>query len=156
MAPKYLGNRNVLSFMGIHNCNYRACLICYYKIKFHVEVNQTVKAPVEKVFAAATDHIKASCVFLRDGCLVCLNLNINIIKMLSTMTKTLTIRDEVYRKLVSVKGKGESFSELFERLVESRSPSELLKTLRGRIELTENDKRRFLAEVDRRREERRV
>ena len=76
--------------------------------------------------------------------------------MLSTITKTLTIRDEVYRKLVSVKGKDESFSELFERLVESRSPSELLKTLRGRIDLTENDKRRFLAEVDRRREERRV
>jgi predicted CopG family antitoxin len=39
--------------------------------------------------------------------------------MLSTMTKTLTIRDEVYRKLVSVKGKDESFSELFNRLVES-------------------------------------
>jgi predicted CopG family antitoxin len=71
------------------------------------------------------------------------------------MTKTLTIRDEVYQKLVSVKRKDESFSELFERLVEGRSPSELLKTLRGRIEITESDKRRFSAEVDRGRKERR-
>jgi len=72
------------------------------------------------------------------------------------MTKTLTIRDEVYTKLVSVKGKDESFSELFERLVEGQSPSEILKALRGRIELERDDKRKFLAEVDRRREENRI
>ena len=72
------------------------------------------------------------------------------------MTKTLTIRDEVYKKLVSVKAKDESFSELFERLVESQSPTEILKSLRGKIELTKDEKRRFLEEVDRRREERRT
>jgi len=72
------------------------------------------------------------------------------------MTKTLTIRDEVYTKLVAVKGKDESFSELFERLVEDRSPAEILKALRGRIELGRDEKRKLLAEVDRRREERRA
>ena len=72
------------------------------------------------------------------------------------MTKTLTIRDEVYTKLVSVKGKDESFSDFFERLVEGQSPSEILKALRGRIELERDDKRKLLAEVDRRREGRRL
>ncbi len=52
------------------------------------------------------------------------------------MTKTLTIRFEANQKLVSVKGKDESFSELFERLEERQSPSEILDTLRGTIELT--------------------
>lgn len=33
------------------------------------------------------------------------------------MVKTLTIRDSVYKKLVARKGKGESFSEFFERLL---------------------------------------
>ena len=36
------------------------------------------------------------------------------------MVKTLTIRDEVYNKLVKVKGKDESFSELFLELIEKR------------------------------------
>lgn len=72
------------------------------------------------------------------------------------MTKTLTIRFEANQKLVSVKGKDESFSELFERLEERQSPSEILNTLRGTIELTRKEKKKFLAEADRRREERHV
>jgi len=71
------------------------------------------------------------------------------------MTKTLTIRDEVYRKLISVKEENESFSELFERLVNQRSPSEILKSLRGKIELGREAKAKLLGELSRRREERR-
>ena len=33
------------------------------------------------------------------------------------MPKTITIREEVYERLVRVKRKGESFSKLFERLL---------------------------------------
>ena len=35
------------------------------------------------------------------------------------MVKTITIRDEVYRKLLAIKGE-ESFSDLIERLIEER------------------------------------
>ena len=71
------------------------------------------------------------------------------------MTKTLTIRDEVYRKLVAVKKENESFSELFERLVDRQSPEELLESLRGKIELDKDEKRKLFGEINRRREERR-
>jgi predicted CopG family antitoxin len=74
---------------------------------------------------------------------------------LLSMVKTLTIRDEVYKKLISIKDKNESFSELFERLVEDRSPSEILKRLRGRIKLTASEKRGILEEINSCREERR-
>ena len=50
------------------------------------------------------------------------------------MVKTITIRDEVYGKLLTIKGKDESFSELFDRLVEGTSPVETLKKLRGKVE----------------------
>ena len=50
------------------------------------------------------------------------------------LVKTITIRDEVYGKLLTVKGKDESFSELFERLVKCTSPSETLRKLRGKVE----------------------
>jgi predicted CopG family antitoxin len=46
------------------------------------------------------------------------------------LTKTISIRDEVYRKLLKVKREGESFSELFERLAEGANPVETLKRLR--------------------------
>lgn len=84
-----------------------------------------------------------------------LNIKINILSA-SNMTKTLTIRDAVYSKLISVKGKDESFSELFERLVESRSPSEVLASLRGRIEMSVVAKRKMLSDIGRMREERRT
>jgi len=62
-----------------------------------------------------------------------------------TMVKTLTIRDEVYRKLSTVKRKGESFSELFERLVEGMNPLETLTKLRGCVEF--KDKEKMLSEI---------
>ena len=37
------------------------------------------------------------------------------------MVKTLTIREEVYNKLVKMKRKDESFSELFTEMIEGRS-----------------------------------
>jgi len=69
------------------------------------------------------------------------------------LTKTITIRDEVYRKLLTVKGENESFSQLFERLVESMSPLEALARLRGCVEF--KDKEKMLSEIRTLRAERR-
>jgi len=69
------------------------------------------------------------------------------------LTKTITIRDEVYRKLLTVKGENESFSKLFERLVESMSPLETLVRLRGCVEF--KDKEKMLSEIRTLRAERR-
>lgn len=70
------------------------------------------------------------------------------------MTKTLTIRDEVYKKLLAVKAKDESFSELFERLVEGMNPLDILSKLRGCIEF--KDKKKMLLEIHSLRGERRL
>jgi len=70
------------------------------------------------------------------------------------MVKTITIRDEVYRKLVMIKGKDESFSELFDRLVERSSPAETLRKLRGRVDFT--DKETMLSELYSKRAEKRI
>ncbi len=69
------------------------------------------------------------------------------------MVKTITIRDEVYKKLLTVKKKHESFSELFERLAEERSPTETLSRLRATVEFA--DKEKMLSEINARRAERR-
>lgn len=69
------------------------------------------------------------------------------------MVKTITIRDEVYKKLLTVKKKDESFSELFERLAEERNPTETLSRLRATVEFT--DKEKTLSEISTRRAERR-
>ena len=65
------------------------------------------------------------------------------------MVKTITIRDEVYKKLLTVKKKDESFSELFERLVEERKSIETLSRLRATVEFT--DKEKMLSEISARR-----
>jgi len=70
------------------------------------------------------------------------------------MTKTLTIRDEVYNKLLTIKREDESFSELFDRLAEGPSPAETLRGLRGCVEF--RDKGRMLEELDAARAERRA
>lgn len=70
------------------------------------------------------------------------------------MVKTITIRDEIYGKLLTVKGKDESFSELFDRLVECRAPLETLKQLRGKVEFTE--KEQMLSELRSKRAEERI
>ena len=70
------------------------------------------------------------------------------------MTKTITIRDEVYKKLLTVKKKDESFSKLFERLVEGMNPLETLMKLRGCVEF--KDKEKMLLEINALRAERRL
>ena len=70
------------------------------------------------------------------------------------MVKTITIREEVYKKLLEVKEKKESFSELFERLVEGINPVETLKKLRGCVEF--KDKETILSEIYASRTERRT
>jgi predicted CopG family antitoxin len=75
-------------------------------------------------------------------------------RRLKTLTKTITIRDEVYQKLLKVKREGESFSDLFERLIEGVNSLETLKKLRGCVEL--KDKEVLLKEVYAARAERRL
>lgn len=70
------------------------------------------------------------------------------------MVKTITIREEVYRKLLAVKSKGESFSELFERLLEGTDSVEILTRLRGCVEF--RDKAKMLTEIKASRAERRL
>ncbi len=70
------------------------------------------------------------------------------------MVKTITIREEVYKKLLAVKGKKESFSELFERLIEGMNPIETLKNLRGCVEF--KNKEKILSEIYASRAERRI
>lgn len=70
------------------------------------------------------------------------------------MVKTITVRDEVYRKLLAVKREDESFSELFERLVENTNPVEVLKRLRGCVEI--RDKNEILSKIYAFRVERRL
>lgn len=67
--------------------------------------------------------------------------------------KTITIREDVYKMLLTVKGTNESFSRLFERLVKSKSNIDKLKGLRGTVEFKNKDL--LLKELSERREERR-
>ncbi len=69
------------------------------------------------------------------------------------LAKTLTIRDEVYKKLASVKKTDESFGELFERLMEGTSSLESLTRLRGSVAF--KNKKKMLAEIEALRAERR-
>lgn len=70
------------------------------------------------------------------------------------MVKTITIRDEVYRKLLSVKRENESFSELLNKLVEGADSLETLKRLRGTVEF--KDKNKMISEIYASRAEHRV
>lgn len=70
------------------------------------------------------------------------------------VVKTITIRDEVYKKLLSVKRENESFSELFEKLVEGADSLETLKRLRGCVEFKDKDS--MISEIYTSRAERRV
>jgi predicted CopG family antitoxin len=69
------------------------------------------------------------------------------------LVKTITIREEVYRKLLTVKRKDESFSELFDRLVENKDPLETLSKLRASVEFRK--KKEMLSEIYSSRAERR-
>lgn len=71
----------------------------------------------------------------------------------AALVKTITIRDDVYRKLAIAKLKDESFSELFERLLSEAGSVEIVAKLRGRVEFS--DKAKMLSEIERSRAERR-
>jgi len=72
------------------------------------------------------------------------------------LVKTITIRDDVYRKLSAVKGRDESFSEFLERLVEGADSIKTLRRLRGIVEFKSGEKEELLAEIRARRAERRL
>lgn len=65
--------------------------------------------------------------------------------------KTLTIKEEVYKKLVAIKREGESFSDLLEKL--SGKDIAILRKLRGSINIKEKDE--MIKDIYKRREERR-
>jgi predicted CopG family antitoxin len=66
-------------------------------------------------------------------------------------TKTITIREDVYKMLLSIKETNESFSNFFERLVKSRSNIDKLKELRGSVKF--RNKETLLKELYEKREE---
>ena len=79
--------------------------------------------------------------------ILCLNINI-------TMSKTITIRNAVYNELLMVKKKGESFSELLERLAKSEDRKQLLLSIRGSVTFT--DKKKMMEEIEESRWEKRA
>lgn len=68
-------------------------------------------------------------------------------------TKTITIREDIYKMLLSIKGANESFSNFFERLVKSRKNIDKLKELRGYVEF--RNKEALLKELSDKRNEQR-
>lgn len=74
------------------------------------------------------------------------------------MVKTITIKDSVYKKLIAHKGKDESFSDLFERLIEENfhSSTDALKKFKGSIEFDKDDKDTILKDIALKRDERRI
>ena len=70
------------------------------------------------------------------------------------MFKTITIRKAVYDELLSVKKKGESFSELLERLAKSEDRKQLLLSIRGSVTFT--DKKNMIKEIEESRLEKRA
>ena len=63
--------------------------------------------------------------------------------------KTITIREDIYKKLLAIKRRDESFSDLFERLV--RESVGMLKDLRGTVEF--RSKNEMIGELYEKREE---
>jgi predicted CopG family antitoxin len=63
--------------------------------------------------------------------------------------KTITIREDTYRRLLAVKREDESFSDLFDRLVSGSVGK--LKALRGSVEFEAKDE--MLREIREKREE---
>ena len=68
------------------------------------------------------------------------------------VVKTLTIKESTYDRLAALKAKDESFSDLLDRL-SSRRGLEALRRMRGTLVLP--DKEEILAELRRKRSERR-
>ena len=89
------------------------------------------------------------CIWIRPIYQKFINICLNI--CLTMTTKTITIREDVYRMLMSIKGTRESFSNFFERMVISRRNLDKLKELRGFVEV--KDKDALLKELSEKREE---
>jgi predicted CopG family antitoxin len=70
------------------------------------------------------------------------------------MTKTITIRDDVYEKLRMLKGDA-PLSDLIERLIGGGKGIEVLKKIRESIELSSEEKEAILKEIYRKRDEKR-
>jgi len=83
-----------------------------------------------------------------------LSSRLNISEQRFTLVKTITIREEVYRKLLEIKRENESFSRLFDRLMEDRDPLDVLTELRGRVEFKE--KKNMISQIYNSRAERRL
>lgn len=62
-------------------------------------------------------------------------IEINICVCLCVATKTITIKEEVYNKLVKLKAETESFSDLLTRLADNSSPTQLLEQMLGTFDL---------------------
>lgn len=74
------------------------------------------------------------------------------------MVKTITIKDETYKKLSQEKRKNESFSDLFDRLLSGRVGNiDTLKKLRGSVTFTNNDEKdELISEISKKRKEERI
>lgn len=70
------------------------------------------------------------------------------------MSKTITIRNEVYEELKKIMRKDESFSELLERLSREKRPIDALSKMRGSVEFRK--KKTMLEEMEDRRSEKRL
>ncbi len=72
------------------------------------------------------------------------------------MPKTLTIKEDVYRKLLSLKREQESFSDLFERLAEREGGIGALKKFAGSVEISDDERAAILKEIESRRWQKRT
>lgn len=81
---------------------------------------------------------------------ISLNICLNIY-FIDNMVKTITIKEDVYKELIKVKSDEESFSDLFERLIKSASPRDVLKKIRGSVKF--RNKKGMILEVYSRRAE---
>ena len=71
------------------------------------------------------------------------------------MVKTLTIKEDVYNKLVAIKKQGESFSDLFERLAKKENSASALGKLRASVVFETGEKERMVTDIYSKRSERR-
>ena len=70
------------------------------------------------------------------------------------MVKTITIKEDVYNELIKVKSDEESFSDLFERLIKSESPRDVLTNIKGSVKF--KNKKGMMDEIYSKREEMRA
>ena len=66
-------------------------------------------------------------------------------------TKTISIKEEVYKKLVAMKRENESFSQLLNRLVNEQISNATLEKLRGIMEF--EDSTSLIKEIEKRRKD---